>query len=144
MISRIGVDTAGRPGRNACGASHDNESDRRHRHDPLPPQRAGRLRKNAPPIQVTLELAKKLGRGDSSYRRYVNAVTDAAGEWLRHSAQVPRDRRRSLRRSRHHAQYAAAQFEGWRGHAQAGRQGQRVVQGLIHLEPPTAVGVLQD
>ena len=50
---------------------------------PWPEQDAEHLvRKDAPPIQVTLELAKKPGRGDSFYKRYDYAVTDATANVL--------------------------------------------------------------
>ncbi len=48
----------------------------------------GLVRQDAPPIAVTLQLAEKVGRGDSSYQQYDDAITESAVAWLRARAQA--------------------------------------------------------
>ncbi len=52
----------------------------------------GLVRHNAPPIGVTLEMAKSVGRGDSSYQRYDDTITDAAVQWIQQRAHTYRDK----------------------------------------------------
>lgn len=48
---------------------------------------AGLLRKDPRPGRATLKLAEEAGRGDSSYQRYDEAITDAAAAWIRSRAE---------------------------------------------------------
>lgn len=52
----------------------------------------GLVRKDAPPVAVTLRMSESVGCGDSTYQQYDDGITQAAERWLRASAPKYQDK----------------------------------------------------